>query len=101
MRLQGGYHGNLSSQPRLPQQAHFESHALVVLFAGENWRRYIKDGRGAEEASEEGRHTHTQKKTTHSAMGHAISPAERLNGVSIEEVMVPGDGRDVDGKLGI
>lgn len=33
-RLQGGYHGNLSSQPRLPQQAHFESHALVVLFVG-------------------------------------------------------------------
>lgn len=33
-RLQGGYHGNLSSQPRLPQQAPFESHALVVLFVG-------------------------------------------------------------------
>lgn len=32
---------------------------------------------------------------------HVISPAESLNGVSIEKVMVSGDGRDVNGKLGI
>lgn len=45
------------------------------------------------------RRRETKKKP--STMWHANSPAERLDGVSIQEVMVSGDGRDVDGKLGI
>lgn len=42
-----------------------------------------------------------ERERKNSTMWHANSPAERLDGVSIQEVVVPGDGRDVDGKLGI
>lgn len=46
-------------------------------------------------------HNFKRKKGTNSLVRHVISPAESLNGVSIEKVMVSGDGRDVNGELGI
>lgn len=87
------YHLNVWSQPWLPQR--FESHGLVVLFVG----GAIKDSTSKKKEQEEKLQYSEEKK--YSVMWRAISPAERLNGISIQEIMIPGDGRDVDGKLGI